>query len=103
MTQTTLTKNHFRFSTVALAAVVLYANNMKIARTYSLLPEAQVAVSLLSSRGIDAYIMDDNLASISPGVTSAAGIRVGVAEGDYSEAIKILDYLATGSIEEPSE
>lgn len=73
---------------------------MKIARTYSLLPEAQIAVSLLANRGIKACVLDDTVASIHPVIAYAAGIRVGVSDDDYSQARSILDDLAKGDIEE---
>jgi len=64
---------------------------MKILRTYSLLIPAQLAQLELGSYGIRAEILDECLAVTAPQFAMSDGIRLAVMDGDFQEALEILN------------
>ena len=64
---------------------------MKVVREYTLLMPAQLAQLELRSHGIDAVILDEHMATLTPFFAMDGGIRLAVADEDYSESIKLLE------------
>ena len=64
---------------------------MVVVREYSLLMQAQLARMELGRHGIEAEIIDENMAATAPFFAMDGGIRLAVVEGQESEATEILD------------
>ena len=67
---------------------------MKVVRDYSLLIPAQLAQLELRSHGIEATILDENMATVTPFFAMDGGIRLAVADEDLAEATDILNRQA---------
>lgn len=64
---------------------------MKVVRQYTLLLPAQLAQLELRRHGIEAVIMDEHMATLTPFFAMDGGIRLAVADDDADEATSILD------------
>jgi hypothetical protein len=67
--------------------------DMVILRKYTMLMQAELAKLELSSCGINAIILDENIGSIAPHLTLLNGVRLAVAEEDEQEAEEVLDAM----------
>ena len=72
---------------------------MKIVGRYNFLVPAQLAQLELRSHGIEAEILDENLATLAPHLLMAESIRIAVVDEDEEEAKLILDRLAERNAE----
>ncbi len=73
---------------------------MVILRKYTMLMQAELAKLELSSFGINAVILDENLGSIAPHLTLLNGVRLAVADEDEQEATAILDAMTKRNTEQ---
>lgn len=65
---------------------------MKTLKIYQYSHEAHIDLSLLESEEIQAFLKDENMASINPIYSNAiGGIKLQVREEDYEKALEIIN------------